>query len=71
MELFDIFSIIKPVINTFEQLDVPYYIGGSITSSILWYTAFDVGNNFRSAKLQFCRRRQPSKSAKAALLLPN
>ena len=34
MELLDIFSIIEPVINAFEQLDVPYYIGGSVTSSI-------------------------------------
>ena len=34
MELLDILQIIEPVIQAFEQLDVPYYIGGSVTSSI-------------------------------------
>ena len=34
MELLDILQVIEPVIQAFEQLDVPYYIGGSVTSSI-------------------------------------
>jgi hypothetical protein len=34
MELLDILQIIEPVIHAFDQLDVSYYIGGSVTSSI-------------------------------------
>jgi hypothetical protein len=34
MELLDILQVIEPVIQAFKQLDVPYYIGGSVTSSI-------------------------------------
>ena len=30
----DIFIALKPVINIFEKLSIPYYIGGSIASSI-------------------------------------
>ncbi len=34
MELLDLLSVIEPVIQVFKQLDIPYYIGGSVTSSI-------------------------------------
>lgn len=34
MELLDILQVLEPVIQAFTQLDVPYYIGGSVTSSI-------------------------------------
>ena len=30
----DILLAIKPVIKAFEKLDIPYYIGGSIASSL-------------------------------------
>ena len=30
----DIFLAIKPVINAFEKLSIPYYIGGSVASSL-------------------------------------
>lgn len=35
MDAPDILSVIEPVIQTFEQLGVSYYIGGSVASSAL------------------------------------
>ena len=34
MKTSDILSALKPVVNVLEQLSIPYYIGGSIASSI-------------------------------------
>jgi len=34
MQAPDILSALKPVIQSFEKLDIPYYIGGSVASSV-------------------------------------
>jgi hypothetical protein len=34
MQTPDILSALKPVIQSFEELDIPYYIGGSVASSV-------------------------------------
>ena len=34
MKIPDILQAVQPVIHAFEQLSIPYYIGGSIASSI-------------------------------------
>jgi hypothetical protein len=34
MQTPDILSALKPVIQSFEKLDIPYYIGGSVASSV-------------------------------------
>jgi len=30
----DILNVLNPVVNAFERLSIPYYIGGSVASSI-------------------------------------